>query len=58
MLFADRVYCPWHYASFSVVTGYHDFGPVFKGIPTYPVEIKNEKVFVKVPKKLIHKVDV
>jgi len=52
MLFGDRVYCPWHFASFSVTTGYHDFGPVFRGIPTYEVDIRENKVFVKVPKNI------
>ena len=58
LLFEDRVYCPYHLASFSVKTGFHDYGPVFKGIPTYEVEIKEGKVYVKVPKKIVKSVDV
>lgn len=50
MLFGERVFCPWHLASFSVITGQPDFGPVFKALPTYTVEIENGKIFVNVPK--------
>ena len=58
MLFDDRVYCPYHFASFSVKTGYHDFGPVFKGIPTYELVVKENKVYAKVPQRLLQKKDV
>ena len=50
MLFGERVFCPWHLASFSVITGYPDFGPVFKGLPVYKVEIEDGKIYVNVPK--------
>ena len=29
LLFDDKVYCPFHFASFSVKTGMHEFGPTF-----------------------------
>ena len=51
MLFGERVFCPWHLASFSVITGYPDFGPVFKALPVYKVEIEDGKIYVNVPKK-------
>ena len=49
ILFGDRVFCPWHLASFSVITGFPDFGPVFDGLPVYKTEVKNGKVFITVP---------
>ncbi len=50
LLFGDRVYCPYHLASFSVITGMPDFGPVFKGLPVYEVSVRDGKVYAKVPK--------
>lgn len=53
MLFEDRIYCPFHLASFSVITGYPDNGPMLDGIPTYKIsEDGNGKITVEVPKKL------
>lgn len=52
LLFGDRIICPLHLASFSVKTGHHELGPVFKGLTTYEVQIRDNKVFVKVPKKI------
>ena len=54
ILIEDRIYCPWHLASFSVKTGYHDFGPVFAGLPVFKVKVENGKVSVMVPKKIKH----
>lgn len=51
-LFGERLICPLHLASYNVKTGTHEFGPVFKGLPTYKVSIKDNKVYVTVPKKL------
>jgi nitrite reductase/ring-hydroxylating ferredoxin subunit len=50
MLVGDRVYCPAHTASFSVITGYPDGGPVFNGLQTYEVWEDKGKVFVKAPR--------
>lgn len=58
MLFGDRIYCPLHMASFSVRDGQPDFGPVFKGLPSYKVKIVNGKVTVTVPRKIEMRVDV
>lgn len=52
MFFEDRVYCPWHLASFSVITGYPDNGPMMDGIPTYKIWEEEGKVFVEAPKKV------
>lgn len=46
----DKIYCPFHLASFSIKTGMHEFGPSFKEIPTFEVKVENGWVFVKVPK--------
>lgn len=52
VLFEDKVYCPWHAATFSVVDGLPDAGPVFEGIPTFKTFEKNGKLVVVVPKAL------
>jgi NADPH-dependent 2,4-dienoyl-CoA reductase/sulfur reductase-like enzyme/nitrite reductase/ring-hydroxylating ferredoxin subunit len=52
VIFGDRLYCPYHLASFSIKDGYHDMGPTYRALPTYKVEIRNGKIFVQVPKKL------
>lgn len=52
MLFEDRVYCPWHLASFSVKTGYADNGPMMDGLPVYKIWESDGKVFVETPKKI------
>lgn len=51
LLFEDKVYCPFHFASFSVKTGNNEFGPVFKGIPTYEVKVEGGRVKVSLPKE-------
>ena len=51
MLFGDRIFCPWHLASFSVITGFPDFGPVFNGLPSYKAEVHEGKVYITVPEK-------
>lgn len=52
MLFEDRIYCPFHLASFSVKTGYPDNGPMMDGIPSYKIVEHNGTVTVHVPKVL------
>lgn len=52
VIFGDRLYCPYHLASFSIKDGYHDMGPTYRALPTYKVEVRNGKIFVQVPKKL------
>lgn len=58
LLFSDRVYCPLHLASFSVIDGTPDFGPTFKGIPVYKTRVRDGKVYAEIPQKLISSVDV
>lgn len=52
LLFDDKLYCPLHDAAFSVISGYPEQGPVFDGIPTYPIREEDGKLYVKVPKAL------
>jgi len=49
-VFGDKVTCPLHNASFSIKTGKQDAGPVFNGLKTFPVEVANGKIKVKIPK--------
>ena len=51
MLFGERVFCPWHLASFSVKTGYPDFGPVFSALRVYKTEVTDGNIYVHVPEK-------
>jgi nitrite reductase/ring-hydroxylating ferredoxin subunit len=50
LLFGDKVICPLHNAGFSIKTGQPEQGPVFDGLQTFPVERKNGKIVVSVPK--------
>lgn len=52
VLIEDKVMCPWHQASFSVVTGALETGPSIDGLPTFEVVEKEGKAFVKVPATL------
>lgn len=49
LLFDDKVLCPWHAASFSVVTGAIENAPGKDGLPKFEVSEKDGKYFVKVP---------
>ena len=49
LLFDDKVLCPWHAASFSVVTGAVESAPGLNGLPKFEVSTKDGKHFVTVP---------
>ena len=49
-MFGDKIICPLHNAGYSIKTGQADQGPVFNGLKTFPVERKNGKIIVSVPK--------
>lgn len=51
-MYDDKVLCPWHAASFSVVTGALEGGPAIEGLPTFSIVERDGKVFVQVPAKL------
>jgi len=58
-LFDDIVYCPWHLAKFDVKTGYAEGGPMIDSLPTYEIQERDGKVFVKVPKAItVNKVEI
>ncbi len=42
--------CPLHNAGFSIKTGQPNQGPIFNGLQTFPVESKNGKIILKIPK--------
>lgn len=50
--FGDRLYCGYHLASFNIKTGYPEYGPVYDGIPTYPIHEAHGQVYVDTPKKI------
>ena len=52
ILFDDKVVCPWHGASFSVVTGALNGGPALDGLVTFNIYEKDGKQYVKVPSQL------
>ena len=50
VLLGDKVICPLHNASFSVVDGTHEGGPVLNGLQQFEItELGNGKLKVKVP---------
>ena len=51
-LFDDKVYCPWHAAAFSVVTGALEGAPGVDGLPRFDVVERDGKFFVQVPTNL------
>jgi nitrite reductase/ring-hydroxylating ferredoxin subunit len=50
-LIGDKIICPLHNAGFKITTGHEEQGPVFGGLKTFPVERKDGKIFVSVPKE-------
>ena len=52
MLFDDKVLCPYHAASYSVVTGISENGPGLDGLPTYEVVCEKGKYYALVPEVL------
>lgn len=53
-MYDDKVICPWHNAAFSVVDGKPEIGPVFNGLATFPVTVKDGEVHVKIPKSKLN----
>lgn len=51
-LFGEKIICPWHDASFSIITGKPEYGPVLDGIQTFEVNERDGKLYVKVPRTL------
>lgn len=49
LLFDDKVMCPWHAASFSVVTGALENSPAMDSLPTFVVSERDGKHYVTVP---------
>eukprot|EP00026_Physarum_polycephalum_P004394 Phypoly_transcript_04413.p1 GENE.Phypoly_transcript_04413~~Phypoly_transcript_04413.p1 ORF type:complete len:599 (+),score=106.67 Phypoly_transcript_04413:151-1947(+) len=49
VLAGDTVSCPWHSAEFSVVTGESLTAPAFDALPTFPVRIEGDDIYVKIP---------
>lgn len=52
MLFDDKVMCPYHAASYSVITGVSENGPGRDGLETFEVVEEHGQVFVLVPAQL------
>ncbi len=44
-----EVTCPWHGAQFDVRTGKVLCGPAQQDVPTYPVKVEGESVFISLP---------
>jgi pyruvate oxidase len=49
----DKIRCPWHGFDFDPFTGEAAGGPDFD-VPTYPVEVRTDGVYVKVPTPAEH----
>lgn len=55
LMFDDKVTCPLHAASFSVVTGAINSAAGLDGLPTYDIVHRDGKAFVVVPEDGISK---
>ncbi|KAM3129129.1 hypothetical protein pb186bvf_018765 [Paramecium bursaria] len=55
LLVGDKVKCPWHNAAFSVIDGSFEEGPMFNGLQTFPVELVDGKISIKIQKDLLNK---
>ena len=53
-LVGDRVFCPWHSASFNLQSGALEGAPGLDGVPKYDVTQKNGKTYVSLPEQLTH----
>lgn len=51
-LFDDKVLCPYHAASYSVITGISENGPGRDGLETYRVVEEGDEIYVYVPEQL------
>lgn len=49
VLVGDRIYCPAHWAAFSVIDGSPDGGPVLDALKTFEAWEENGKICVKAP---------
>ena len=54
-MFDDKVVCPWHAASFSVITGALENAPGVDGLPKFDIIEREGKFFVQVPSTLPRK---
>ncbi|SIO73531.1 Apoptosis-inducing factor 3 [Babesia microti strain RI] len=46
----ELLVCPWHNAKFKISTGECISGPILDDVPTYPVEIVEDQLYIRVPK--------
>ncbi|MBV8696118.1 MAG: Rieske 2Fe-2S domain-containing protein, partial [Ktedonobacteraceae bacterium] len=44
-----EVTCPWHGAQFDIRTGRVLCGPAQQDVPTYPVKVEGESIFISLP---------
>lgn len=51
LLHHEQVICPWHLASFNVISGQLEEPPGLDGLTTYEVQIDGEDVVVEVPEQ-------
>jgi nitrite reductase/ring-hydroxylating ferredoxin subunit len=54
-LVGDKLICPFHNASFSVVSGYTEGGPSFDGLTHFSIEKHEDKLLIKVDKDRLNK---
>ena len=52
LLNGHRVICPWHHACFDLKTGRQLEAPGLDGLPTYPVQVKGNELYVELPDSL------
>lgn len=50
LLIGDKLVCPLHNAAYNIKSGHEEQGPVYGGLKNFPVERKDGKIIVTIPK--------
>ena len=52
----DKLYCPLHCATFSIKTGYQQYGPSFGSLINYETHLEGDRVYLELPENGIEEV--
>src|SRR5690348_6303066 len=50
-LVGDRIICPWHHACFNARDGRMEEPPALDSLPSFPVTVKGDDIYVDVPQE-------
>jgi len=54
-MFYDKIFCPYHSATFSVIDGQAEGGPMLNGLERFEVTEKDGQLHIKVSKNRLNK---